>query len=259
MNKLKVYLRSYFHLLRYYFTRSGLKKNEELKNKYLGQRCFILCTGASIKEFDLKALKNENVFICNMFYKHPDAHLLKIAGYFEMDPASSHTVNPDPFWNGGGHHREIANFTNMANCPTFLRMGIEEFCRKAGARFKKVYFVQSCGLLAVSRNLRTDLAGKFNMVDGVVYTMLGAAVYMGFKEIYLLGCDYTFYPKQTGHFYEDWVLKEDHQVDERHQKIFEYLKQNGIQIKNIIPKEFQSPVYPGISIEEVVSGVLAKV
>ena len=32
--------------------------------------------------------------------------------------------------------------------------------------------------------------------------MIGVALYMGFTDITLVGCDYTFFPKMLGHFYE---------------------------------------------------------
>lgn len=32
--------------------------------------------------------------------------------------------------------------------------------------------------------------------------MIGVALYLGFTDITLVGCDYTFAPKMQGHFYE---------------------------------------------------------
>ena len=32
--------------------------------------------------------------------------------------------------------------------------------------------------------------------------MIAGAIYMGFKEVILVGCDYLFSPPRSGHFFE---------------------------------------------------------
>ena len=51
---------------------SLIKTNIILKNKHKGERCFILGSSPSIKDEDLKPLKNEIVFALNNFYVHDD-------------------------------------------------------------------------------------------------------------------------------------------------------------------------------------------
>ena len=49
-----------------------IKTNINLKNKHKGEKCFILGSGPSINDEDLKPLKNEIVFALNNFYVHDD-------------------------------------------------------------------------------------------------------------------------------------------------------------------------------------------
>ena len=42
----------------------------------------------------------------------------------------------------------------------------------------------------------------FTMMTGSLEGMIGLALYMGFKNITLVGCDYTSSPQKIGHFYE---------------------------------------------------------
>ena len=42
----------------------------------------------------------------------------------------------------------------------------------------------------------------FSMMQGALMGMIGVAVYLGYTDITLVGCDYTFSPKMHGHFYE---------------------------------------------------------
>ena len=60
---------NYIDFLKY---KEIVKNNVELKDKHKGGRCFLLGSGPSIKDENLKPLKNEIVFALNNFYVHDD-------------------------------------------------------------------------------------------------------------------------------------------------------------------------------------------
>lgn len=246
----KVHLRSYYHYLRYLVTKQGVRDNIKFKNKYAGQRCFLICTGKSVLQFDFSLLQNEWSLGCNLLFRHPDAKKLKFAGYFDLDPPSSHYPHPDPYWREGGYHRDLAEFTNSVGSHLFQRLGLKPFCDRYGAFFKSISYIQTSGLLDVSKSVHNDMAGRMNVLDGVAYTMLGAAQYMGFSEIYLIGCDYTVSPRQVGHFYDDTLLKDFVPVDERHIRMRDFLKSKGVKVTNLIMPGFESPVYDSMLIQD---------
>ena len=54
-----------------------VRRNKVFKNKYKGERCFVLLNGPSLKEHDLSALKDEIVFTTNYFYNSTLADVVK--------------------------------------------------------------------------------------------------------------------------------------------------------------------------------------
>ena len=106
-----------------------------------------------------------------------------------------------------------------------------------------VLYLKGKTTIGRTKTLSNDMAGNFTFCDGVVYTMIASAIYMGFKEIYLAGADYTFYPVQSGHFYDDWVKHDYHDVDHNHYRVKEFADQQGVAIYNITPDNLESPVY----------------
>ena len=46
-----------------------------------------------------------------------------------------------------------------------------------------------------------DFTTSSSFLDGSLTTMIGLAIYMGFKKAYLVGCDYFFNPFISGHFW----------------------------------------------------------
>jgi len=65
-----------------------------------------------------------------------------------------------------------------------------------------------------------DLSYIFSPMTGALAGMIGQAIYMGFKDIILVGCDYTFKPKAYGHFYE-YGKREDSSVETFSKKLLE--------------------------------------
>ena len=52
--------------------REVLRTNCQLKNRHIGERCFILCNGPSVNEQDVRPLRGETVFSVSNGYRHPD-------------------------------------------------------------------------------------------------------------------------------------------------------------------------------------------
>jgi hypothetical protein len=184
---------------------------------------------------------------------HPQAEIVNGIAYFDMDPASSHTRHPEPYWNGGGYHRELCEFVKKRNMQLFQRVCLRTFSEARGIFFPNVSYLESSGLLSVARDVKTDMAGRMNVLDGVVFAMLGAAYYFGFKKIYLIGCDYTFSPQQLGHFFGDHLGYTDNPVDSRHKKMRDFLESHGVNVINLTPDGLTSPVYDSQNMKEFIS------
>ncbi len=66
----------YKHCLRSAAVRKAPSKNATLKNRHAGETCYVLATGPSIKNFDLKRLKGQYCIALSNFIVHPDFELL---------------------------------------------------------------------------------------------------------------------------------------------------------------------------------------
>lgn len=185
-----------FNLLRYR-KKFNLARNQELCNRHAGQRCFIVGNGPSIKEQDLALLKNESTFFVNHFYKHPQILEISPKYYAIIDPKLITGEWPLSMLS------EI-----ITNCPqaTLLLnssyLNIPEIV--AYADRANTYWIHSNQFLHEGFACPADLTRGIGL-SNVVISCLFSAIYMGFKDIYLLGvdCDGIFRDlvNQSSHFY----------------------------------------------------------
>ena len=82
---------------------------------------------------------------------------------------------------------------------------------------------------------------------------IGVAIEMGFKEIFLIGCDYAKIPQVVGHFYspEDEEVETTDELLHFHKQIDKYAKDHGTKIFNVVDEGFESPVFEAIDKKKV--------
>ena len=176
-----------------YASSGELDKLKVLKSKRQSDRCFILGNGPSLKTQDLKLLKDEFTFVSNWFGLHPN--------YEEINP-SLYTVASHTVFGGWRSDKVELNkeFKEMLlgpprDTPKVFSFNFKEYIEKEG-----FFSGQELYYLIYEKPLkrRIDQVGEFNFnpslpvveADTVVLTFsLMLAVYMGYKKIYLLGCD----------------------------------------------------------------------
>jgi N-acetylneuraminate synthase len=162
--------------------------NGRLKDRHAGQRCFILATGPSIKKQPLRHLAGEHCIAVSNFFVHPDYKAIKPA-YHCIAPF--HPPITEDGWQSW--MTEVAQSTGGATMLFGLRDlerndrpgcfdGREKFYLSFGASVEQL---EAHGL---------DLTRLVPQPQSVTIMALYAALYMGFSEIYLLGCDH------------DWIL-----------------------------------------------------
>lgn len=168
-----------------------LKNNIKYKDIHKGKRCFILGNGPSLNYVDFSALQDEYVFTVNELMRHKDFLALNSNYHFIADPAYFN-LQPD--------RKEdqklievIRKLENAERAPTFFlpiegRKNIVEYGweeRLESAYFcSKLYFYQGF-------DQKIDFTKFVPSFQAVVQWAVAMAVYMGFHEIYLLGCDAT--------------------------------------------------------------------
>lgn len=249
-------LRRVYHVLEDVFDGNVFAQNGRLKGRYAGERCFLLCTGSSLKEIDLSLISEEYTFGCNLLIQHPDVRKHGLSFYAAMDPYFDLVTDPNPTVRPAVFFPSIEAAFRGHETILFLHPSGRRFIEKNGLLCgRDVFYVRGGALMESAREQVVDLTRPITFMDGSVFFMMAAAVYMGFREIYLCGCGYTYSPLQVGHFYEDWIQLDDRPVDPRHQIAKEIAGQHGVSIRNVVPEGFGSPVYEGVSWRWVVEHV----
>lgn len=161
-------------------------KNKKFKNINNGKRCFIIGNGPSLNNIDLKALKNEDVITVNNINKVKDYEQLNIKYHLWSDP---------DYFNGKYDINEtLKNFKKMFDnkeITFFVPLYARDFFNNYEFDTNRVNYFLNRVILDDKSDVLTILTEPINMFRSVVQYAVVIAIYMGYKEIYLLGCDGT--------------------------------------------------------------------
>lgn len=190
------------------FTRSQIELLS-LKNKYKGNRCFIIGNGPSLRIEDLHCLKDEITFASNKIFLSYEKTQWRPTFYCSEDLLVLKQ-----------NKEEMLQLENSLFFFPYLAYPYMKN-KKDTLFYNRVVIGNTENPLA-----RNDFPGfSFDIIEGVnwgstiVYTQLQFAVYMGFKDIYLLGVDFDFkLPNkkvknyyisegETNHFHKDYRKK----------------------------------------------------
>lgn len=173
---------------------SNSRRLKYLKNKYKGERCFLIGNGPSLTPEDLHAIRHEYTFGTNMVYK--------IFDQTDWRP-SFHCVSDSIYATNLGQE-----LYDKVKSPLFT---IEKTFRKMDKKPDNTTYV-AC-LPSERYRVRGDLL-SYVMVKATVLSLAAElAFHMGFKEIYLLGVDCTNPHAAGGHFIENYSSKEVAEAD----------------------------------------------
>lgn len=169
-----------------------IKENKKYKNIHKGQRCFILGSGPSVNDIDFGLLKNEITFTVNQLVRNnqfeklqTDYHMWADRIFFEIDKDNDEDV-------------EMLDTIRLVNIKSpkaevfyeiMAKQMIDDFKLE---KDNNINYFQSLGMNTehIGRKI-IDFSEPVPNYPTVVHSAIILAVYMGFKEIYLLGCDCT--------------------------------------------------------------------
>jgi hypothetical protein len=157
--------------------RQSMNRLESYRNKHVGQRCFIIGNGPSLKQTDLTLLKSEFTFGLNRIYLLFDTMgftttYLVCINYLVLEQCAD----------------EIA----AVKCPKFLGWRVHR-------RFE---FAPDMMFIASRHDPRFVLdLPREGVWEGttVTYVTMQLAYFMGFKEVILVGVDHSFSTKGPAH------------------------------------------------------------
>ena len=243
------------------YLNNDLKKLSSYQEKHKGERMFLIGTGPSLKAEDLELIKGELSIGCNMVYK--------------MFPKT--TWRPDYYCMtdrvyAAHQSQEILQHIDV---PLFVPKSTAKFMPDKGSTAIKVNDIYDYNTYKVQGKMQYFCYLKAS----VMMFMLEFAMYLGAKEIYLLGVDCTNTYKSNGHFASDYVASHTKQAEQKrmqrdldkdnitkeemwnhnylrniqaYQEIKNFADTKGIRIYNAT-RGGELEVFPRISLEEVLN------
>lgn len=221
------------------------KELKKFHNIHMGKRCFVVATGPSLKLEDLQLIKNEYSFSMNSI----------VLSYKDTDWRPTYYAIQD--CRGYNKLKESIKNANMKYI----------FCGISNKRFTPDmdvdYIPFPLNLLdhgkATSNHMNKFSDDCYKVVyDGhsITYSVIQLAVYMGFKEIYLLGVDCNYANKGKDHIVEyirqevpdaAFLMQESYKVAKK------YADNHGIKIYNA-SRGGSLEVFEKVTLEEVLAG-----
>lgn len=166
-----------------------LKKNQKYEDKYLNQKCYILGNGPSLEKNSIDSIKKEIVFSVNEFFRYNKAHVI----------SPNYYVVADPVYFNLKHEEKLRFFTGLfgmkkanPNIKFWFPISVRPYVENEYSKYSQDihYFAPFRNLDWVEENRINFIERVPNTYSVIQYTIL-LAIYMGFKEIYLLGCEQT--------------------------------------------------------------------
>ncbi len=167
-----------------------IKRNAKFKGIHAGERCFVIGNGPSVAKMDLSCLKDEYVFTVNQAARNKQFSEIKSNYHFWVDQNFFKGDDDDP------GTAELIKTMFAVNTPgnkpeCFFPINQKGFIKKHGLDSTISANYISMQYEIVDDNFPVDMTKSLPCPMTVVHACIFAAIYMGFSEIYLLGCDNT--------------------------------------------------------------------
>jgi len=174
-----------------YTNKDILQKNKLFKSAGRGRRAFILATGPSIKQEDLASLKGEDCFSASNFFLHKDLSTISPRFHFFAPHHQPLTLESYIEW------LSYADKKLPKSTGIILGHKTKEMIEKKRLfEQRKIFYLYLDPHIHSTKKI--DLTKPILSPQTIIHMMLPVLIYMGYKKIYLLGCEH----KWSHHFYD---------------------------------------------------------
>jgi hypothetical protein len=243
--------------------------NARLQDRHRGARCFVIGNGASLGAMDLRPLAGEITIGANSFYKHPQAQLVGLKYLCIGDPSFMSDEEKNVVW-----HRTIEQ--QQPGAVLMLQADARKLVARHGLYSRhEVHYFRRGVTMAVPEAIQLDFTKPINVGSTTGTTLcIPLAIYMGCKEILLIGFDANWLDNYSGsyHFYpahelypefdspqadSRWPRYEDQLLEalrdfESHRLLATRASQIGVTIRNA-GVGGRLDMYPRVDYQDVVS------
>lgn len=218
------------------YIRTGYGKTiSKFKNMYVGERCIIVANGPSLRYEDLEKIKSSNIKSFGM------NHIYDLFNVVDWRPDFYICFDREFI---ADKYSEICNlpidnifieYSKIPKSKDIIKQNVYYF-------FSDYVFAIKRGT-AITNHVCTELEKETSFVTNVTHLCIEFAIYMGFKEIYLIGVDHDYsfgYGKnhvkgisEGKHNDENHYVNSDMNVSQiKFRQYEEYAKKNNIKIFN---------------------------
>lgn len=268
-----------FRISRNKIMKSCLSENVELKDKYQGKRCFILGNGPSLNELDFQLLKDEYVFTVNMLMDHERFSELD-SNFHVMVDAEIFKTSKESGLAEDYYSKKLSKLYDKEGRILFVPASVCEDIRKSGVNEKiTVKYIEGYNYYnSIGQIELNQVIPAFNKV---IQYAIAIASYMGFGEIYLLGCEETnvlpyinlmmYGTTSNDHCYKEseevkaswqkrlnsmrmsWLFEDQAMVFRRYELLAEYCSRKDIKLVNLTEKSIIDSIKKD-TLENVLNG-----
>lgn len=213
---------------------SLLKKNVSLVDNR--DSCIICGNGPSLNNFNFQAHSDYAIFTVNFFHKGDISinndkwfHVLIDSGFLESE------------------YRQyiIDLYDQHPNIEFIFRAELQDIIKTIDFNLSHAHFIYS-KLCQYKNKIYLKMHSNMTMCHNTVLMAIQCAIYMGYKKIYLIGCEHNFFYNYS-HFYDEeefiqksnprWngMLYYDDKVFKHHHALRIYSEKNKVEIFNITP------------------------
>lgn len=232
----------------WYLSTGESGRHRAFRDRFKGERCFIIGTGPSLNSTDLKALSGELTFAVKSYI---------FSGFERFDLAPTFFC-----WSDRG-----TLIKSLPFLPPLIPEGMvcffpfavrDQVNRALGWGRRNIFFIRDIYEWNVHLGLfsadPTDLLHCSGSV--IIDYCIPLAIYMGFKQIYLVGCDHSTAPNGVRHFdgriepmsgvSTPWDV-----VTQAYQVVASYAAAHGIEIFNATSGG-ELEVFPRVNLADIV-------
>lgn len=172
--------------------RNDMYFNKKFKNSNKNNRCFIVGNGPSLKKLDLSRLKDEVVFTVNEIISDQriyeqlksDFHIIIDPNYYHLNENSiEDKATIELFRKINYKDKKPVCIIGSEGKVAFKRYGLDKEL--------DLHYIYQHKYITENFRSRISMAKNLPASQNVIQAAIYSAIYMGFKDIYLIGVDMT--------------------------------------------------------------------
>ncbi|RJG41756.1 DUF115 domain-containing protein [Mesorhizobium sp. DCY119] len=180
------------------------------KDRYKGERCFIIGNGPSLNKHDLTKLRNEYTFAVNgIFYKKDEMGFDPT--FYIVEDSSVMKENLDAIINYSAQNKFF---------PTIYRKLTDGRANDANFFLMNRGFYERTSPFFCIPRFSTDAARRVFCGQSVTHINLQLAYYFGFSKVYLIGMDFSYSIPKSAIVKGDLIISTEDDVNHFHSSYF---------------------------------------